>query len=204
MGSSGRHRHTHGPKTFRISLIAATGLAVLTIVTTAVALSGSGFSSAQTRARAAPAPADSLRAPDRAPDRASRDRPRSPIATPSATPSETPSEKDAVPRKRHKKVEQILSRGACEASFYGSGGGTTASGEAFNPTALTAAHKTLPLGSKVRVTNRHNERSVVVRINDRGPFVAGRCLDLSAAAMRAVGGTGSGVIPVSYEVLASV
>jgi rare lipoprotein A (peptidoglycan hydrolase) len=199
VGSSGRHRQTHGPKTLRISLIAATGLAVVAIVTTAVALSGSGFSSAQTKARAAPAPADSLRAPDRA----SRDHPRTPIATPSATPSETPSEKEAVPRKRHKKVEQILSRGACEASFYGSGG-TTASGEAFNPAALTAAHKTLPMGSKVRVTNRHNERSVVVRINDRGPFVAGRCLDLSAAAMRAVGGTGSGVIPVNYEVLASV
>jgi rare lipoprotein A len=194
VGSSGRHRHSRGPKTLRISLIAATGLAVVAIVVTAVALGGSGSSSAQTEARAAPAPADSFRVPDRP----SRDGSRTPIATPSASPSE----KAQIARnKRHRRVEEILSRGACEASFYGSGH-TTASGEAFNPSALTAAHKSLPLGSKVRVTNRNNDRSVVVRINDRGPFVPGRCLDLSTAAMHAVGGMGAGVIPVSYAVLA--
>lgn len=77
----------------------------------------------------------------------------------------------------------------------------TASGEPFNPDALTAAHKTLPMGSRVHVTNKNNGRSVTVRINDRGPFVSGRCLDLSRAAMQKVGGTGSGVIPVRYEVL---
>lgn len=105
-----------------------------------------------------------------------------------------------VVKKRHHKPE-VLSRGDCEASFYGKGG-TTASGEAFDPSALTAAHKSLPIGSKVRVTNRRNDRSVIVRINDRGPFTPGRCLDLSTAAMRAVGGMASGVIPVTYEVLA--
>ena len=61
----------------------------------------------------------------------------------------------------------------------------TASGERFNPNALTAAHKTLPFGTRVRVT--HKGRSVVVRINDRGPFVRGRTIDLSRAAARQIG-----------------
>ncbi len=107
-----------------------------------------------------------------------------------------------VAKKRHKKPE-VLARGECEASFYGTSE-STASGEAFDPSSLTAAHRTLPMGSKVRVTNRHNDRSVIVRINDRGPFKPGRCLDLSTAAMRAVGGIDSGVIPVTYEVLAHI
>jgi rare lipoprotein A len=63
----------------------------------------------------------------------------------------------------------------------------TASGEAMNPGALTAAHRTLPFGTEVTVINRHNGRSVVVRINDRGPFVRGRVIDLSPAAARALG-----------------
>jgi rare lipoprotein A len=125
---------------------------------------------------------------------------RTPIATPTPEPTETPS---AQPVQKKRQGERILSRGACEASYYGTGG-HTASGEAFDPAALTAAHRTLPIGSKVRVTNKNNDRSVVVRINDRGPFVAGRCLDLSSAAMHAVGGLGSGVIPVRFEVLAKI
>jgi rare lipoprotein A len=63
----------------------------------------------------------------------------------------------------------------------------TASGEAMNPDALTAAHRTLPFGTEVTVINRNNGRSVVVRINDRGPFVRGRVIDLSPAAARALG-----------------
>jgi rare lipoprotein A len=63
----------------------------------------------------------------------------------------------------------------------------TASGEAMNPGALTAAHRTLPFGTEVTVVNRHNGLSVVVRINDRGPFVHGRVIDLSPAAARALG-----------------
>jgi rare lipoprotein A len=129
----------------------------------------------------------------------SRDPERTPIATPAPEPSDTPS---AAPKKR--RHSKILGHGACEASYYGSTGGRTASGEAFDPDALTAAHKSLPIGSKVRVTNRNNDRSVVVRINDRGPFVPGRCLDLSSAAMHAVGGVASGVIPVRYAVLANI
>lgn len=63
----------------------------------------------------------------------------------------------------------------------------TASGERMNPAAMTAAHRTLPFGTKLRVTNKRNGRTVVVRINDRGPFVRGRILDLSKAAAAKLG-----------------
>lgn len=76
-----------------------------------------------------------------------------------------------------------------------------ASGGRFNPNALTAAHKTLPFGTKVRVTNRNNGKSVVVTINDRGPYVAGRIIDLSKAAAYAISMQGSGVVPVQVAVL---
>ncbi|MBY0225572.1 MAG: septal ring lytic transglycosylase RlpA family protein [Hyphomicrobium sp.] len=76
-----------------------------------------------------------------------------------------------------------------------------ASGGWFNPNAMTAAHKTLPFGTKVRVTNRNNGRSVVVTINDRGPYIKGRIIDLSKAAAQQVGMTASGVAPVSVAVL---
>jgi len=86
------------------------------------------------------------------------------------------------------------------ASFYGNESGSkTASGQRFNQNALTAAHRTLPFGTKLRVT--HGSRSVVVTINDRGPFVHGRVLDLSTAAAREVGLTGAGVGRVTAEVL---
>jgi len=84
------------------------------------------------------------------------------------------------------------------ASVYAHSGGRTASGESVVPGALTAAHRTLPFGSFVRVTNRRNGRSVVVRINDRGPFVPGRIIDLSPAAARALGF--SGLAPVTVDV----
>ena len=75
------------------------------------------------------------------------------------------------------------------ASYYGNelAGHRTASGERFNPGLLTAAHRTLPLGSMVRVTNPANGKSVVVRINDRGPFARGRVLDLSKSAAAQIG-----------------
>jgi rare lipoprotein A len=81
------------------------------------------------------------------------------------------------------------------ASWYGPGfaGRRTSSGETYNPEGLTAASKTLPLGSHVRVTNPDTGRSVVVRINDRGPFVSGRSLDLSHGAAQRIGLTGKGV-----------
>jgi rare lipoprotein A len=79
----------------------------------------------------------------------------------------------------------------------------TANGEHYNPNAMTAASRTLPFGTLVRVTNRNNGRSVVVRINDRGPFVGGRVIDLSQAAASEIGMTGSGAAPVSLEVVSS-
>jgi len=68
----------------------------------------------------------------------------------------------------------------------------TASGERMNPSDLTAAHRTLPFGSKVKVTNQRNGRSIVVRINDRGPFVKGRVIDLSKGAANRLGFIGAG------------
>ena len=72
------------------------------------------------------------------------------------------------------------------ASVYAYSGGRTASGERASPGALTAAHRSLPFGTMVRVTNEHNGRSVVVRINDRGPFVRGRVIDLTPRAADAL------------------
>jgi rare lipoprotein A len=86
------------------------------------------------------------------------------------------------------------------ASFYGNESGSrTASGQRFNQNAMTAAHRSLPFGTKLRVT--HGGRSVIVTINDRGPFVRGRVLDLSTGAARAIGLTGAGVGRVVAEVV---
>lgn len=89
------------------------------------------------------------------------------------------------------------------ASWYGPGfhGRRTANGERYNQNALTAAHRHLRFGTKVRVTNLRNGRSVVVRINDRGPYAKGRVIDLSAAAAQTIGMIEMGVAPVSIEVL---
>jgi len=90
------------------------------------------------------------------------------------------------------------------ASWYGKvfHGRRTASGERYNMHALTAAHRTLPLGACVRVTAVGRERSVVVRINDRGPFVHGRIIDLSYAAAEAIGVNVAGTLPVKLEHIA--
>ena len=87
------------------------------------------------------------------------------------------------------------------ASWYGPGfhGRRTASGERFDAGAMTAAHRSLPFGTRVRVTNRVNGRSVVVRINDRGPFTGGRSLDLSAGAARAIGMTGTASVHIAVQ-----
>ena len=91
------------------------------------------------------------------------------------------------------------------ASWYGPGfdGNKSASGERYNQNALTAAHRTLPFGTKVKVTNMRTGISVVVRINDRGPYIRGRILDLSAAAARVLGLIQTGVAPVRVEVLSN-
>lgn len=86
------------------------------------------------------------------------------------------------------------------ASFYGNESGSkTASGQRFNQNAMTAAHRSLPFGTKLRVT--HGSSSVIVTINDRGPFIRGRVLDLSTGAARAIGLTGAGVGRVTAEVV---
>ncbi len=90
--------------------------------------------------------------------------------------------------------------GRCIASFYDEPQ-TTASGEQFNPNAMTAANKTLPLGTRIRVTNVRNGRSTVVRINDRGPYVAGRCVDLSRASFARIADIGQGTAPITYTIL---
>jgi rare lipoprotein A len=85
------------------------------------------------------------------------------------------------------------------ASIYGYKSGRTASGEHAHPHRVTAAHRSLPFGTKVRVTNRRNGQSVVVRINDRGPFVRSRVIDVTPAVARALGF--SGLAPVALAVL---
>jgi rare lipoprotein A len=91
------------------------------------------------------------------------------------------------------------------ASWYGPGfsGGRTANGEVFDPTELTAAHRTLPMPSLVRVTNLDNGRSVVVRVNDRGPFAAGRIIDLSQRSAQLLGFEKNGTAKVKVAILAS-
>ena len=86
------------------------------------------------------------------------------------------------------------------ASFY-SHPGKTANGERYDPSGLTAAHRTLPFGTKVRVTNVKSKRSVVVRINDRGPFIRGRIIDVSRGAANELGMIGSGVAMVDVQVV---
>ncbi|BAZ12279.1 rare lipoprotein A [Calothrix sp. NIES-4071] len=88
------------------------------------------------------------------------------------------------------------------ASYYSYGNSTrTATGERFNPQDLTAAHRTLPFGTRVRVTNNWNGRSVIVRINDRGPFIRGRIIDVSLGAARQLGMISTGIASVKVEVL---
>ncbi|MFC3997520.1 septal ring lytic transglycosylase RlpA family protein [Nocardiopsis sediminis] len=90
--------------------------------------------------------------------------------------------------------------GACEASMY-SEPQPTASGETFDPSAMTAAHKTLPMDTMVEVTNPANGESVTVRINDRGPYVDGRCLDLSTASFEKIASADQGVVDVEWQVV---
>jgi rare lipoprotein A len=118
----------------------------------------------------------------------------------SATPSVNSTQSEpSLPSKN------LISQSVGQASYYGNepgeGGPLTANGERYNSGGLTAAHRTLPFGTRVRVTSPNTGRSVVVRINDRGPFIGGRIIDLSVGAARAIGLTNSGVGTVRMEVL---
>lgn len=90
-----------------------------------------------------------------------------------------------------------------KASFYGGrwAGRKTANGEIYRPNTMTAAHKSLPFGTFVKVTNMRNGSSTIVRINNRGPYVKGRIIDLSVAAAKDLHMINSGVVPVRVEVL---
>ncbi len=126
-------------------------------------------------------------------------------AMPSAEePAKIPSVIDPPPAPRSPKPSlprppRIVETGM--ASWYGPGfhGKTTASGEIFNQERLTAAHPRLPWGSRVKITNLTNGKSVEVRINDRGPFVKGRIIDVSRAAARTLGMVESGIAHVRVE-----
>lgn len=131
----------------------------------------------------------------------------------SKAPAAKPSYKKATSNKVHKSAASAPKKKkkvTYSGGGYGTGGGLAsyywqpqrvASGGWFNPNALTAAHKTLPFGTKVRVTNKRNGKSVVVTINDRGPYVKGRVIDLSSRAAGVIGMKGSGVVPVSLAIL---
>ncbi|MEV1144333.1 septal ring lytic transglycosylase RlpA family protein [Micromonospora sp. NPDC049799] len=130
-------------------------------------------------------------------------------ASPKATRTQAPSRsrpRTAAPKpsptatKKTSTARPVVDSGSCGASFY-SEGQMTANGETFDPSALTAAHKTLPFDTKVRVTNPSTGKSVTVRINDRGPFIEGRCIDLSRAAFAAIAPLDAGHVEVRYEVL---
>ncbi|MEA3010545.1 MAG: rare lipoprotein [Sphingomonadales bacterium] len=99
------------------------------------------------------------------------------------------------------KVFKAIGQGM--ASYYGRelAGNRTASGERFNPNDLTAAHRTLPLGTKLRVTNVANGLSVIVRVNDRGPFVGKRLIDVSLGAAREIHMIGTGTAQVRLELV---
>ena len=114
---------------------------------------------------------------------------------------ETVTQQKKVPNKTTTKTKGKVEKG--EASYYADKfhGRPTASGEKYNKKAFTAAHKTLPFGTKVRVTNLNNNKSVDVIINDRGPFKAGRIIDLSRAAAEKIGLINDGVAKVTVEVL---
>jgi rare lipoprotein A len=97
-----------------------------------------------------------------------------------------------------------LAAGCTEASFYGGHGDgyawqTTASGEVMNPNAMIVAHRSLPFGTRIRVTNQSNGKSVVVRVVDRGPYIYGRGLDLSVGAFARIASTSRGVANVCYS-----
>jgi rare lipoprotein A len=108
----------------------------------------------------------------------------------------TPQTKEAAPKPEGPKVEQVG-----EASWYGPAqqGQETASGDTFDQNELTAAHPTLPLGTKAVVTNLETSKSVAVTITDRGPFVKGRKIDLSRAAAQKIGMAKTGVAKVKIE-----
>jgi len=203
-------RHAEGKLSRRtVIIIAVTAVVGALGAGTAVAFS---MRSDDPKSRPAAASTPSVDPSREAAERAARDAERSespappasesPSASPSpsATRSPSPSRKPSPSRTTEAGGGNVTSSGSCGASYYDTGS-RTANGEAFDPDGITAAHKTLPFNTKVRVTNKANGKSVTVRINDRGPFVGGRCLDLSRGAFKEIASLSAGVLTVDYQVL---
>ena len=154
--------------------------------------------------KSADKPAEKTQAKIDLPERKQVEAPAKPVAQPQAA---TEPAKDKTVTARTVETEntyRVTSSQTGQASYYGYGAGSqTASGARFNPNAMTAAHRTLPFGTKVRVTNKRNGKTVVVTINDRGPFIRGRIIDLSTAAAGVIGMRSSGVAPVVVERIAT-
>jgi peptidoglycan lytic transglycosylase len=209
---SGKHAEGRTPRPSRKSLPLLVGAAVAAVlVGTSVAtlrFSDSADTTPVSAAAAAPRPAPASASPDRTEQRADRSEQRitaAPETTPSSSPTPSPTPKQsksaAPPPKPPSGGGSVVSSETCQASFYTDEGSRTANGEIFHVNDFTAAHKTLAFNTRVRVTNIKNGKSVIVRINDRGPFVVGRCLDLTPAAFNTISSTSAGVATVKYEVL---
>ncbi|TWJ24826.1 septal ring lytic transglycosylase RlpA family protein [Micromonospora endolithica] len=211
----GRHSRTR-------MISSPTGIAATAAIGVALAVGGTvgavQLTSASGQQRPAAVdltPATPSATPSAAPTSASPSPTLSPSAAPTATASPKVTRTQAPSRskqrtaaakpspsavKKTSTARPVVDTGSCGASFY-SEGQLTANGENFDPSAMTAAHKTLPFDTKVRVANPATGKSVTVRINDRGPFIEGRCLDLSRAAFAAIAPLGAGHVEVRYEVL---
>ncbi len=124
---------------------------------------------------------------------------------PKEEPPKPPKKEEVVVEKEEKEEAKVVVVKVLngQASYYADKfhGRSTASGEKYDKTKLTAAHRSLPFGTRVRVTNLRNGQQVIVRINDRGPFVDGRIVDLSRAAAEQIGMVRDGVVKVKVEVL---
>ncbi|MFD3683689.1 septal ring lytic transglycosylase RlpA family protein [Nocardiopsis sp. NPDC058631] len=198
-------------------LASATGLTLLVAgtATAAVIASGADPDTATNAAGVPDADPDPLVADDATPQAGQDTLQQAENAVSSATQStsseasdvlEEPEEEDEeepAPESETGQEQAGGDGGTCQASFYGAdlAGNSTANGESFDPSAMTAAHKTLPFDTQVQVTNPSNGKSVTVRINDRGPYIDGRCLDLSTAAFDQIIGTGAGVGQVEWQVV---
>ena len=158
------------------------------------------------RAARADKTADRKQAKVELPERKQVEAPAKPEAQakPQAQGATEPATDKTMAKVETEKAYRTTSTQTGQASYYGYGAGSqTASGARFNPNAMTAAHRTLPFGTKVRVTNKRNGRTVIVTINDRGPFIRGRIIDLSTAAAGVIGMRSSGVAPVLVERIAT-
>ncbi|NUO55540.1 MAG: septal ring lytic transglycosylase RlpA family protein [Hamadaea sp.] len=170
--------------------IAVAATAGITGATAAIAHVGTSTQpvAAPTAAVSAPAPAPTSASPSATPSRSgSTPASRGGTRTTKASPSPT-------------KTRVVVSSGTCGASFYDEPQ-QTANGETFDPDALTAASKTIAFDTRVRVTSLDTGKSVIVRINDRGPYISGRCLDLSRAAFDVIDDLDKGAVRVRYDIL---